>query len=132
MTASGAARILLILFGLGFAALGVRFFLDPAALTADADVAMPNMKAIMEIRTVYGGMFAGLGLAILILGLGRDTLRAGLIALLTILAVVALARVGAVMLGQAPDPLFTTLLAIEIAGAAVAAMLLRNIGRRAN
>lgn len=127
MTAAGAARALLLLFGLGFAALGVRFFADPAALTAESDVAMPTIKAVMEIRTVYGGMFAGVGLAIVVLGWRRETLAPGLTALIVIAGLVAIARVAAIALGQAPDALFAALLAVEIVGVAIAAWLLKRL-----
>ena len=40
---------------------------------------------------------------------------------------VALARLAAIALGQAPDPLFATLLAIEIVGVALAAWILRGL-----
>lgn len=127
MTTVGAARTLLLLFGFGFALLGIRFFADPAALTTESDVVMPNMKAIMEIRTVYGGMFLGVGLAIAALGWRKETLEAGLLVLIMIAGFVALARIAAIAIGQQPDPLFASLLAIEIVGVAAAAWLWRRL-----
>lgn len=121
-------RILLILFGIGFLALGIRYFADPHALTAETDVGVPSGKAVMEVRTVYGGMFFGLGLTVLAMGLKRDLLAAGLWVLILVAGSVAIARMLAIMLGQAPDPMFATLLGIEITGVALATFALRNLG----
>lgn len=120
-------RILLILFGGGFLALGIRYFADPHALTLESDVASPTGRAVMEIRTVYGGMFFGLGLTMLMMGLRRSLLAAGLWTLILVAGSVALARLGAIALGQAPDPMFATLLGIEIVGVALAAATLRKL-----
>jgi hypothetical protein len=120
-------RILLILFGIGFMALGSRYFADPHALTAETDVGVPTGKAVMEVRTVYGGMFFGLGLAVLVMGLKRSLLAAGLWVLILVAGSVAAARMLAIALGQAPDPMFATLLGIEIIGVALAAFALRRL-----
>ena len=128
--ATGALRLgrgLLLLFGAGFALLGLRYFIDPHALTAESGVAIPSAKSMMEIRTVYGGLFAGLGLAVTALGLKRATIPAGLTALILTAGTVALARIAAIALGEAPDTLFATLLAIELVGVALAALALRGL-----
>lgn len=118
-------RWLTIAFGLGFVLLGLRFFADPHALTGESNVALPDAKAVMEIRTVYGGMFAGLGIALAWLGARAATLGAALWLLLVVMSVVAAARIVAILLGQAPDALFATLLVVELVGAALAAVALR-------
>lgn len=130
MTRAGLERagcILTALFGVGFLLLGLRYFADPGALTAEAEVAMPSAKAVMEIRTVYGGMFVGVGLATVLLGGRHATVRAALWVLALVAGSVALARLAAIALGQAPDPLFAALLAIEIVGVALAAWILRGL-----
>ncbi len=119
-------RWLTIVFGLGFVLLGVRFFVDPHALTGESNVALPDAKAVMEIRTVYGGMFAGLGIALAWLGSRAATVGAALRLLLIVMSVVAAARILAIALGQAPDALFATLLGVEVTGAALAAVALRG------
>lgn len=122
-----AARVLLLLFGIGFILLGLRYFADPQALTAESNVYIPDAKAVMEIRTVYGGMFFGLGLTLAVMG-WRPALRAaGLWMLILVAGSVAAARLIAIALGQAPDAMFASLLAIELAGVALAAYLLRSI-----
>jgi len=125
--ASRLGRILLIVFGLGFMLIAVRYFVDPALLTAETGVAIPSVKAMMEIRTVYGGMFFGIGLTTLFLGLRRATLGAGLWVLILTAGSVAVARVAAILLGQAPDALFTGLLATEIVGVLLAIIALRGL-----
>ncbi|WP_188237570.1 DUF4345 family protein [Sphingopyxis sp. LK2115] len=130
MTRAGlerAGRMLTALFGVGFLLLGLRYFADPGALTVETDVAMPSIKAVMEIRTVYGGMFVGVGLATALLGWRDTTMRAALWVLALVAGSVALARLAAIALGQAPDPLFAALLAIEIVGVALAAWVLRRL-----
>lgn len=130
MTRAGlerAGRMLTALFGVGFLLLGLRYFADPGALTVETDVAMPSTKAVMEIRTVYGGMFVGVGLATALLGWRDTTMRAALWVLALVAGSVALARLAAIALGQAPDPLFAALLAIEIAGVTLAAWILRPL-----
>lgn len=122
-----AGRILTAAFGLGFVLIGARYFLDPGALTIETDVAMPGTKAVMEIRTVYGGMFVGVGLATFLLGWRRATLESGLRVLALIGGSVAVARIAAIMLGQAPDALFAGLLAIELVGVAIALFVLRGL-----
>lgn len=122
-------RVLLYLFGVGFMLLGVRFFADPRALTGETDVTMPSAKAMMEIRTVYGGMFAGLGLTLALLSLRESDVGTGLRVLITVTSVVVAARIGAIALGQAPDALFAALLAIEIVGVGLAILALRGMGR---
>jgi hypothetical protein len=126
---SWLGRTLLVLFGIGFMLLGLRYFADPTALTGETDVAMPTTKAVMEIRTVYGGMFTGLGLIVTLFGLRKAMLAAGLRVLVAVAATVALARVGAIMLGQAPDPLFAVLLGIEVVGVVLALLALRGLAR---
>lgn len=121
------AKGLLLLFGAGFALLGARYFIDPSALTVESDVMIPTAKAMMEIRTVYGGMFFGLGLSLLIMALRSELRVAGLWLIILVGGSVAIARLMAIALGQAPDQMFATLLAIELAGVAVAAYLLRAI-----
>ncbi|GEM_PF-1903467 len=123
-----AGRILTAVFGLGFVLIGLRYFFDPAALTIETDVAMPSTKAVMEIRTVYGGMFVGVGLTTLLLGWRRATLAPGLWVLVLIGGCVAAARIAAVLLGQAPDTLFAGLLAVELIGVAIALWVLRGLG----
>lgn len=122
-------RWLLLAFGTGFALIGVRYFVDPALLTVETDVSMPSIKAVMEIRTVYGGMFIGLGLTVIALALRKSTVTSGLWVLVLTAACVALARILAIALGQAPDPFFAGLLAIEVVGVAVALVVLRGLGR---
>lgn len=122
-----AAQILLLLFGVGFIILGLRYFADPHALTAESNVAVPDAKAVMEIRTVYGGMFFGLGLSLLIMAVRSDLRRAGLWLPMLVAGSVAVARLIAIALGQAPDPMFATLLGIELVGVAIAAYLLRTL-----
>ncbi|WP_439568417.1 DUF4345 family protein [Sphingopyxis sp.] len=126
-----AGGILTAVFGLGFVLIGLRYFLDPAALTIETDVAMPSTKAVMEIRTVYGGMFIGVGLTTFLLGWRRATLAPGLWVLVLIGGCVAAARIAAVMLGQAPDALFAGLLAVELIGVAIALWVLRGLGAAA-
>lgn len=126
-----AGRILTALFGIGFVLIGLRYFVDPAALTIETDVAMPTTKAVMEIRTVYGGMFVGVGLTTFLLGWRRATIASGLWALVLIGGAVAAARIAAVVLGQAPDALFAGLLAVELIGVAIALWVLRGLGARA-
>lgn len=122
-------RVLLYLFGVGFMLLGVRFFADPRALTGESDVMLPNAKAMMEIRTVYGGMFAGLGLTLALLSLRDSDVGTGLRVMITVTGLVAAARIGAIALGQAPDALFAMLLGIEVVGVVLAVFALRGIGK---
>lgn len=130
MTRAGAermGRILTAVLGIGFVLIGLRYFFDPGALTVETDVAIPTTKAVMEVRTVYGGMFVGVGLTIALLGWRRATLVPALWALVLISGCVALARVAAVALGQAPDPLFTALLVVELVGIALALWALHGL-----
>lgn len=117
-------RIWTAAFGLGFVLIGLRYFFDPGALTIETDVTMPTTKAVMEIRTVYGGMFVGVGLATFVLGVRRATLPSGLWALAIIGGSVALARIAAILLGQRPDTLFAVLLAVELIGVTIALWVL--------
>lgn len=123
-------RALLYLFGVGFMLLGVRYFADPHALTGESAVAMRNAKAVMEIRTVYGGMFAGLGLTLALFSLRESDVAAGLRILIAVAGLVAAARIGAIAIGQAPDTLFAALLGIEIVGVVLAVIALRGISDR--
>jgi hypothetical protein len=84
----------------------------------------------MEIRTVYGGMFAGLGLTLAMLSLRESDVGTGLRVLITVAGLVVAARIGAIALGQAPDMLFATLMGIEVAGIILAAIALRGISPR--
>ena len=129
--ATRLAKMLLLLFGAGFALLGLRYFADPHALTAESDVAIPSVKAIMEIRTVYGGLFVGVGLAVAAASFTQSLVRAGLALLMLVAGCVALARLAAIALGQAPDAMFATLLAVEVIGVALAALALRRVRRGA-
>jgi hypothetical protein len=122
-------RVLLYLFGVGFMLLGVRYFADPRALTGESDLVLPNAKAMMEIRTVYGGMFAGLGLTLAVLSLRASDVPTGLRVLIMVAGLVAAARIGGIALGQAPDTLFAAMLGIEIVGIVLAVIALHGIGK---
>jgi hypothetical protein len=53
------ARTLLALSALPFAAIGLRFLLQPAAMAAHVDLTLASTTADHDMRAVYGGLQLG-------------------------------------------------------------------------
>ena len=104
---------------------GLYCFATPSALTPIAGVAATTATGTVELRAMYGGLQAALGVLALV-GIRRATLaRPALIALAFLCAGLGSARLVAAILAQELGPYTACGLVFEWASAAVASTLLR-------
>lgn len=103
-------RLLLYFFSLFFFVFGLAGLFAPAMLAAKLNLAPLNSTGLGELRALYGGGFAGIGLVILA-GLRCKTAGPGL-----------LLAIGIIAAGIAAGRLFSTLLDHDIGTAGPAAI----------
>ncbi len=118
------ARLSLYAVGLVFFGLGVMSLIAPANLTPLVEISMPTRIAVMEVRGVYGGFFAGIGFFFLLCARREGWFRAGLTAQASVFAGFVLGRTTGIVIGGAPNAFITALLAGEVLGLVIALALL--------
>ncbi len=121
------ARLALYLFGLGLLGSGLLFLAVPAAITALVEIPLPTPSDIMEARAVYGGLFIGTAVFLLLCARRKGWLRLGVIALAFISGGLVLGRTVGLLLGGPAVLSIYALLGSEIAVLAIALLALRQI-----
>src|SRR5262245_2313698 len=114
-----AARIFLAVFGLGFAAFALLFLISPAMLTTLADIQLPTSTAAVEVRSVYGGMFLGVGALMLFFARSASGLRPGMVVLGILSGGLVIGRTLGFLFDGAANWLIYTLYVSEIIGLVV-------------
>jgi|HubBroStandDraft_6_1064221.scaffolds.fasta_scaffold688908_1 hypothetical protein len=95
------ARIFLAIAGLMWFAYGVYMLLEPQALAVTAGVSATNTTGTIELRAMYGGLEAAVGVLALVATLMPGLRRAGLAALAFTCTGLAAARlVSALVVGE--------------------------------
>lgn len=120
------ARITLILFGLGFAAFSALFLAAPTSITSMVGILLPSTPSLIEIRSVYGGMFLGVGALMILFALQDDGVRPGMIVLGMISGGLVIGRIVGFIADGAANLLIYTLFGSEVFGLIVAALVLRQ------
>lgn len=92
------ARVFLILAGLIWFAYGIYMLLAPETLAVTAGVSATNTTGTIELRAMYGGLEAAVGVLALIGGLVPDLRRAGLAALAFVCTGMGAARLGSALI----------------------------------
>lgn len=121
------ARISLVVSGLLFGAFGAWFLLDPAGAAALVEIELKSATARTDFRAGYGGLNLALGLLLALSARQAGTVRAGLWLQLTVGLGYAAGRTLGIVLEGGTTSVMYTILAVEVAGAAVAALLLRTL-----
>jgi len=118
------SRVVLAASGLMFLGFGLAFMFRPVATAGMVGISLPEPAAVTEIRAFYGGLEVGLA-ALLFVAAAYGPWRAMGLALATAaFAGPALGRIVGLVLDGKPRSVIYTILAVELAGAAVAAVCL--------
>lgn len=120
-------RLALYIFSLGLLSFGTLFLFLPTALTSLVQISLPTPVAVMEVRGVYGGLFVGTALFLLVCA-RRDTwLQPGLVALAIISGSLVVGRILGLILDGWGIPFIWALLASEVAVLVMALVALKQI-----
>lgn len=117
-------QIALVLYGLGLLGFGILFLLSPEQLTSQVGTEMPTATSMMDIRAVYGGLFAGVGAFWVYSARTPALQRPGLVSLAFAMVGLVIGRTVGLTDGS-PNALIIGLFAVEVIGAAVAIAALR-------
>ncbi len=115
-------RAVLLAIAAGFVANGVAFLFAPGKLAGLVDLTAGSKAALVELRAFYGGIELGLGAFFAIAALKKEWQVPSLAAALLALAGVAGARIYGISVEGSAGALIYLLLAIEVAGAVLAAV----------
>jgi hypothetical protein len=119
------ARVFLILSALLWLPYGLYCFVAPASLAASAGVAFQSPTGSTELRAMYGGLQAALGVLAGLAALRPALVRPALVAIAFLTAGLATARALGVALDGGFGAYTAMGLGFEIASAAIASVLLR-------
>lgn len=118
------SRILLVLLGLMFLGFGVAFLLRPTQMAQMVRIELPEPTARTEIRAFYGGLEIGLAVFLFVCAATGAWVQPGLLAAGLACAGPALGRTVGLVLDGRPQSVIFTILAVEVACAAAAAVAL--------
>jgi hypothetical protein len=122
------ASLVLWLISLTFLGFGLAFLLNPSGMTEGLDIALPTLRAEIEIRAFYGGLEIGFAV-FLALAAGRPTWRQpALVATTLVLGGTAATRVVGQLLGGY-FPMHAAYAALELSGAALSAWVASRLNR---
>jgi hypothetical protein len=115
------SRAVLVLLGLAATGLGLASLLRPVEMAAMVELPLPSAASRTDVRAIYGGVVAGIGVFLLTCALRRGMVRTGLAAAACVFGGAALARFFGLSIegfGQ-PLMLITALLETVAAGLAI-------------
>lgn len=118
------SRIVLAAAGLMFLGFGLAFMLRPVPTARMVGIRLPEPAAVTEIRAFYGGLEVGLAVLLFIACAYAPWRVPGLALALAAFAGPALGRVVGLLLDGRPRSVIYTILAVELFGAAAAAVCL--------
>jgi peptidoglycan/LPS O-acetylase OafA/YrhL len=121
------ARVSLYLFSLGLLGFGVLFLVFPVSLTDLVGIVLPAPSAIMEVRGVYGGLFIGTALFLLLCARREPWLRPGVTALAIMSGGLVAGRTLGLIMDGPGIPFIYALLASEAAVLVMALLALRQL-----
>ena len=119
-------RVFLWLSALVWLPYGLFCFFQPGYLAGAAGVAASTRTGTIELRAMYGGLQAAIGVLSLMAALRPQLRPAALTALLFLFAGLAVARLGGVVFDGELSVYTAGALAFESVGAGVSAWLLRS------
>jgi len=123
-----AERVFLILSALVWLPYGVYCWIDPGQLAGSAGVAFQSATGSTELRAMYGGLQAAIGLLALAGALRAPLRRPALLTLGFLTAGLALARLSGAGLDGAVSAYTIGALCFEIPSAALSAFFLARAG----
>jgi hypothetical protein len=118
------ARTYLILAGLIWFAYGIYMLLAPETLAVTAGLSATNTTGTIELRAMYGGLEAAVGVLALVAGLRSSMRRAGLAALAFACTGMASGRLGSALVAGEFSRYTLQGLTLEISLAVIAIWLL--------
>lgn len=124
------ARIVLLIQIAALAALGLAYFIRPQEMANLSGALLMGNAALTEVRAFYGGLQLGLAAYLILALLRLELLRPALMLLVLLYAVLALARIGGLLLDGGSQQTFNlTALLLEVVSAALAWWALRGLSR---
>lgn len=126
------ARLFLGVYAVLFAGFGAFMFMNPHVLVENLGAAGMGSNGLYELRSNYGGVSVGIGLACLAGALKRTFERPALFVLLAYTGGYALGRVAALPFDGVPTANLIGYAVFEAVTAALAAALLARSGSRAS
>lgn len=126
MNSPHATRNLLLVLGAIFLPYGIYCFFAPGFLAGAAGVAATSATGTTEIRAMYGGLQAALGVLLLAAAFDARLTLAGLAAVAFVLPGLASARLLGALVDGGVDSYTIAALVFEIGSSAVAVPLLRR------
>jgi hypothetical protein len=96
-------RIALVIVASVFLGLGTMSLIAPSILTPLVEIVLPTPVAMMEVRGVYGGFFAGIGLFFLLSARRDAWIRPGLVAQASVFGGFVFGRTLGIVIGGAPN-----------------------------
>jgi hypothetical protein len=112
------AKIVLALSGAVFVGIGVMFLAFPERMVPNVSIVAPPGTALTDVRAVYGGLDAAIGVFLLYC-LAQSQVRIGLLAGLLTLGGLACGRVLGIALDGQQAPITYYLLTSEVLGAVI-------------
>ncbi|HMR06493.1 MAG TPA: DUF4345 domain-containing protein [Polyangiaceae bacterium] len=111
------ARGVLVLCGLAFLAVGIAFLVTPVSMAAHVGITLDAVSSKSDLRAVYGGLDAGLGLFFLACAGRRSWVAPGLFAAMLCFVGLVAGRITSLTLDGAPGALVFLLFGSELLGA---------------
>ena len=119
-----ASKILLLLSGAVFSAVGALHIIAPQAGVEPLGLELATLNSLNEIRANYGGMHLILGLFMLIAGIKDSLRKPGLFLLAFFTGGLVLGRVVSLIVDGVPGSVILGFLAIESIGCLLATVLI--------
>ena len=124
-----AVRIFLALTALIWTPYALSLLIDPAALSEAANIAATSPTGVAELRAMYGGLQAAVGLLALAGALRPAIAPYALVTLGVASAGLGIARLGAAAIGGAFSEYTLMALGLELASLAIVLVLWRRVGK---
>ena len=121
------ARLVLLLSGAAFLAVGLPFLVDPASTAARVDLTLSSALADNDVRAVYGGLQAALGVLLVAAATAPSAASAALVLQQVSFGGLVLGRAASWLAVGPPGPLGVALLAAELVGLAAGAIARRRL-----
>jgi len=124
--------IVVRLNALVFLLYGIGFLVLPEALSRFVTDTVPRtVSGIVDMRATYGGMSVAVGVMLLVLASGYETVRKGLVGVLLLMLSMAGGRILGMLVDGAGNPVMGGYLVLEIVMAVIAFWLLIRTPRQA-
>jgi len=115
------STIVIFLGAVAFAAFGLKWLVNPAAMAGPLGIVLTNGDATSDARAVYGGMELGLGVFLAYSGASKERRTQGLAAAAIVLCGLGCSRLIGILLGGGVSSGTYALLGTDLGGTALCA-----------